>query len=43
MMAYDWPGNVRELANAIEHAVVLGTEAEIEAKELPSGLGRNRS
>ena len=25
MMAYDWPGNVRELANAIEHAVVLGS------------------
>ena len=38
MMAYDWPGNVRELANAIERAVVLGTEAKIEAKELPSGL-----
>src|SRR6476469_274860 len=38
MMAYDWPGNVRELANAIERAIVLGTEATIEAKELPSGL-----
>jgi len=38
MTAYDWPGNVRELANAIERAVVLGTEAKIEAKELPSGL-----
>lgn len=40
MMAYDWPGNVRELANAIERAVVLGTEAKIEAKELPSGLAQ---
>lgn len=36
MIAYDWPGNVRELANAIERAVVLGTEATIEAKDLPS-------
>ena len=27
MMAYEWPGNVRELANAIEHAVVLGSGA----------------
>jgi DNA-binding NtrC family response regulator len=36
MMAYDWPGNVRELANAIEHAVVLGTGPVIEAADLPS-------
>jgi DNA-binding NtrC family response regulator len=36
MMAYEWPGNVRELANAIEHAVVLGTGAVIEATDLPS-------
>jgi len=36
MMGYDWPGNVRELANAIERAVVLGTETTIEAKDLPS-------
>ena len=36
MIAYDWPGNVRELANAIERAVVLGTETTIEAKDLPS-------
>jgi transcriptional regulator with PAS, ATPase and Fis domain len=35
MMDYDWPGNVRELANAIEHAVVLGTGAVIEAEDLP--------
>jgi two-component system, NtrC family, response regulator AtoC len=35
MMAYDWPGNVRELANAIEHAVVLGTGASVEAEDLP--------
>ena len=36
LVEYDWPGNVRELANAIEHAVVLGTGAVIEATDLPS-------
>jgi len=36
MVAYDWPGNVRELANAIEHAVVLGSGTVIEATDLPS-------
>jgi DNA-binding NtrC family response regulator len=38
MTGYDWPGNVRELANAIERAVVLGTDAVIEASDLPTGL-----
>ena len=37
-MAYEWPGNVRELANAIEHAVVLGTGAVVEVIDLPSPL-----
>jgi transcriptional regulator with PAS, ATPase and Fis domain len=36
MNAYEWPGNVRELANAIEHAVVLGSGSVIEAADLPS-------
>ena len=40
MLGYDWPGNVRELANAIERAVVLGSETEISATDLPAGLGR---
>jgi two-component system response regulator AtoC len=35
LMAYNWPGNVRELENAIERAVVLTTDKEIGAKELP--------
>ena len=39
MLGYDWPGNVRELANAIERAVVLGSDSEITATDLPSGLG----
>ena len=41
LMAYDWPGNVRELANAIEHAIVLGSGTVIEAADLPSQLGRD--
>lgn len=36
IIAYDWPGNVRELANAIEHAVVLGSGTLIEDTDLPS-------
>ena len=38
MLAYGWPGNVRELANAIEHAIVLGTGPLVEATDLPSRL-----
>ena len=36
MMTYDWPGNVRELANAIEHAIVLGSGTVIQETDLPS-------
>jgi Nif-specific regulatory protein len=36
MMTYDWPGNVRELANAIEHAIVLGSATVIQETDLPS-------
>src|SRR6266550_2798449 len=36
LIAYDWPGNVRELANAIEHAVVLGSGSVIEVTDMPS-------
>jgi transcriptional regulator with PAS, ATPase and Fis domain len=38
LITYDWPGNVRELANALERAVVLGTETVIGATDLPAGL-----
>jgi two-component system response regulator AtoC len=37
-MAYDWPGNVRELSNAIERAVVLGSQEVILAEDLPEKL-----
>jgi DNA-binding NtrC family response regulator len=35
MMHYDWPGNVRELENAIERALVIGREPEIQAADFP--------
>ncbi|HET6934043.1 MAG TPA: sigma 54-interacting transcriptional regulator, partial [Candidatus Angelobacter sp.] len=35
---HDWPGNVRELENAIERAVVLGSEPEIQVSDLPENL-----
>jgi len=38
MVRYDWPGNVRELANAIERAMVVGTETAIRPEDLPLHL-----
>ena len=38
MQRYPWPGNVRELANAVEHAVVLGSGPELEVGDLPAAL-----
>jgi DNA-binding NtrC family response regulator len=38
MMQYDWPGNVRELRNAVQRAVVLCPEGEIEAAHLPPAV-----
>ena len=38
LQQYDWPGNVRELENAIESAVVLGTDELITADDLPERL-----
>lgn len=35
---YDWPGNVRELENAIERAVVLGSDSEIQVSDLPETI-----
>ncbi|MBW1979750.1 MAG: sigma 54-interacting transcriptional regulator [Deltaproteobacteria bacterium] len=32
---YHWPGNVRELQNAIERAVVMGNNEEIQPEDLP--------
>jgi len=30
-----WPGNVRQLRNVIEHAVIMSSGGELEAKDLP--------
>jgi transcriptional regulator with GAF, ATPase, and Fis domain len=38
LMAYDWPGNVRELSNAIERAVVLGSQDVILPEDLPEAI-----
>jgi len=35
LMNYPWPGNVRELENAIERAMVIGREPEIQAADFP--------
>jgi len=49
LLQYDWPGNVRELENAIERAVLLETDAVLQADSLPFQLssvvtaGSNRS
>ena len=32
---YDWPGNVRELGNAMERAVVIGSNEQVMAEDLP--------
>jgi len=38
LVCYRWPGNVRELENAIERAVVLGSEEVITPDDLPEGI-----
>jgi DNA-binding NtrC family response regulator len=35
MCAHDWPGNIRELQNAIERALTVCTEGEIQPWHLP--------
>ena len=42
ILRHDWPGNVRELENAIERAVVLGTDEWVRPEDLPEALHRER-
>ena len=35
LLKYEWPGNVRELENAIERAVILAKNSNIEVADLP--------
>ncbi|MDZ7265721.1 MAG: sigma 54-interacting transcriptional regulator [candidate division KSB1 bacterium] len=41
LTSYDWPGNVRELENAIERAVALSLDEEIDVLELPESLRKS--
>ncbi len=38
LMDHNWPGNVRELENVVERAVVLASDAEVNASLLPEHL-----
>lgn len=38
LQAYDWPGNVRELQNVLEHASIVRSGTQIEARHLPAYL-----
>jgi DNA-binding NtrC family response regulator len=38
LLSYDWPGNVRELENAVERAMVIGREPEIQPADFPFQL-----
>lgn len=42
MHTYPWPGNIRELANAVEHAVVLGTGSELLLEDLPASIQEHK-
>ncbi|QEM67471.1 sigma-54-dependent Fis family transcriptional regulator [Geobacter sp. FeAm09] len=38
LLRYDWPGNVRELQNAVEYAVVMCQDSQIDTDDLPCEL-----
>lgn len=38
LTCYGWPGNVRELENVLEHAIVMGEDAVLRARDLPESL-----
>jgi DNA-binding NtrC family response regulator len=38
LLGYEWPGNIRELQNAIQHAVLLCDDGEIEPEHLPERI-----
>jgi transcriptional regulator with PAS, ATPase and Fis domain len=39
LLSYPWPGNVRELKNAVERAVLLGSDSRIDSADLQLGAG----
>ena len=38
-MEYSWPGNIRELINAVERAVILAQDEEVQPEDLALRLG----
>jgi len=38
LTCYSWPGNVRELENVLEHALVMGEDSVVRARDLPETL-----
>ena len=38
MKDYPWPGNIRELRNVVERTMIICTELEIDAADLPEEL-----
>ena len=38
LSAFDFPGNVRQLGHAIEHAIVMAGDGEIEPRHLPAEI-----
>jgi len=38
LLSYQWPGNVRELQNAVEHAVAMTQNCQIDVNDLPNEL-----
>ena len=43
LMNYDWPGNIRELENALERALVLGSEDTILPDDFPEAIVEKNS
>jgi len=38
LVRYEWPGNVRELRNVMESVALMGTQATIDAEDLPANV-----
>src|SRR5271166_1394538 len=43
ILKYDWPGNVRELKNAVERAMILGEDEELDPEYLPFAVAQQQS
>jgi len=43
LVGYDWPGNVRELKNAIERAMILEEEKDLQADYLPFSVSHPKT